>query len=122
MREGGGAESQGRDERAPRGREAQLRIRLPRVAGGREGPNAQLCVREARFAGRGPQSCGIVKRRTNVQYRVAVSNISESRQSCVRLTFVASPARPGPTCRRRRGTPLAAVDFDAFASGVTPCF
>jgi len=23
---------------------------------------------------------------------------------------------------KRRGTPLAAIDFDAFASGVTPCF
>jgi len=26
----------------------------------------------------------------------------------VRLTFVASPARPGPTCRSRRGTAVAA--------------
>jgi len=41
---------------------------------------------------------------------------------CVRLTLVASPARPGPTYRSRRGTPLAAFDFDACAGGVTPWF
>ena len=46
----GGARSQGRDEHARGGCEAQLCDRLPREVGGREGPIAQLRVRGASLA------------------------------------------------------------------------
>jgi hypothetical protein len=82
-----------------------------------KGPNAaQRRVREARFAGRGPQSRDEISGEGGrMQMRMTeprARKVTRTRSAVAHdgLTFVASPARPGPTFRSRRGTAVAAED------------